>query len=177
MVARIIIPLLLAILLPQVYIDRHFLVRRLRLRWWKQMLCWLPALAMTGYCVGMACIRDFVPHNNLWIELFFILLTWIVLPVFLFTVCSCVGWLWCIMTRSHRNWGNIIGPFVSLVGVGFFFYGFTFGEAKLSVRHVHLYLDDLPKAFDGYRITQFSDFHVGTYRGWRYKISMRKVPT
>ena len=81
MVARIIIPLLLAILLPQVYIDRHFLVRRLRLRWWKRVLCWLPALVVTGYCVGMACIKDFVPHNNLWIELFFILLTWVVLPV------------------------------------------------------------------------------------------------
>ena len=175
MVARIIIPLLLAILLPQVYIDRHFLVRRLRLRWWKRVLCWLPALVVTGYCVGMACIKDFVPHNNLWIELFFILLTWVVLPVFLFVVCSCAGWLWCIMTRSHRNWGNVIGPFVSLGGVGFFFYGFTFGEAKLSVRHVHLYLDDLPKTFDGFRITQFSDFHVGTYRGWRYKILKRDI--
>ena len=144
MVARIIIPLLLAILLPQIYIDRHFLVRRWHLDRRKRILCWLPAFAVAAYSVGMACIRDFVPDNNLWIELFFILLTWVVLPIFLFVLCSCAGWLWCIVSRSHRNWGNIIGPFVSLLGIGFFFYGFTFGEAKLSVRHVHLYLDDLP---------------------------------
>lgn len=175
MVARIIIPLLLAILLPQIYIDRHFLVRRWHLDRRKRILCWLPAFAVAAYSVGMACIRDFVPDNNLWIELFFILLTWVVLPIFLFVLCSCAGWLWCIVSRSHRNWGNIIGPFVSFLGIGFFFYGFTFGEAKLSVRHVHLYLDDLPKAFDGYRITQFSDFHVGTYRGWRYKILTRDI--
>ncbi|HEY9542888.1 metallophosphoesterase [Prevotella sp.] len=175
MIARIIIPLLLAVLLPQVYVDLHFFRRRFHLRWWKRILGWLPTVAVTGYCIWMATFRDFVPDNMIWLEIFYILLTLVILPKFLFVVCSCAGWLWCIMSRTHRNWGNIIGPFFSVLGIAFFWYGFTHGESKLVVRHVNLTVDGLPKSFDGFRITQFSDLHIGTYKGWRRKILTRDI--
>src|SRR3712207_227911 len=123
----------------------------------------------------MATFRDFVPDNMIWLEIFYILLTLVILPKFLFVVCSCAGWLWCIMSRTHRNWGNIIGPFFSVLGIAFFWYGFTHGESKLVVRHVNLTVDGLPKSFDGFRITQFSDLHIGTYKGWRRKILTRDI--
>ncbi len=175
MIARIIIPLLLAVLLPQVYVDLHFFRRRFHLRWWKRILGWLPTVAVTGYCIWMATFRDFVPDNMIWLEIFYILLTLVILPKFLFVVCSCAGWLWCIMSRTHRNWGNIIGLFFSVLGIAFFWYGFTHGESKLVVHHVNLTVDGLPKSFDGFRITQFSDLHIGTYKGWRRKILTRDI--
>ena len=42
-------------------------------------------------------------------------------------------------------------------------YGFLVGFAELKVHQVEYASTDLPAAFDGYRIVQLSDAHVGTY--------------
>lgn len=44
-------------------------------------------------------------------------------------------------------------------------YGTFCGFQQLEVRHLEYVFDDLPKSFDGYRIVQFSDAHVGSYKG------------
>lgn len=44
-------------------------------------------------------------------------------------------------------------------------YGTFCGYQQIEVRHVEYVFDDLPKAFDGYRLVQFSDAHVGTCQG------------
>ena len=54
-------------------------------------------------------------------------------------------------------------------------YGTFIGFYQFEVRHVELSFRDLPPAFDGYRIVQFSDAHVGTPTGHRYKILQRAV--
>ena len=41
-------------------------------------------------------------------------------------------------------------------------YGFLFGFQQFQVRHVEYASADLPEAFDGYRIVQFSDPHVAS---------------
>ena len=41
-------------------------------------------------------------------------------------------------------------------------YGFLFGFQQFEVRHVEYVSADLPAAFDGYRIVQFSDAHVAS---------------
>lgn len=48
-------------------------------------------------------------------------------------------------------------PFVSVV------YGVTEGKYNYKVWKYTLYYDDLPEAFDGYRITQISDIHSGSF--------------
>ena len=54
-------------------------------------------------------------------------------------------------------------------------YGSTIGWRKLEIRNVDYYSTDLPAAFDGYRIVQFSDAHVGTYGGGKTKLLERAV--
>ena len=44
-------------------------------------------------------------------------------------------------------------------------YGFLFGFQKLEVRHIEYASADLPEAFDGYRIVQFSDAHIASMDG------------
>lgn len=64
---------------------------------------------------------------------------------------------------SRRNFMGAIAlglasiPFVSMI------YGITKGKYNYKVRKVVLSFKDLPKSFDGYRITQFSDFHAGSF--------------
>ncbi|CEN33585.1 metallophosphoesterase [Capnocytophaga cynodegmi] len=47
-------------------------------------------------------------------------------------------------------------PFLSVV------YGVTKGKYNYKIWKYTLYFDDLPEAFDGYRITQISDIHAGS---------------
>ena len=42
-------------------------------------------------------------------------------------------------------------------------YGMGFGRYNFQVETQEIWFEDLPKAFDGYRIVQFSDTHLGSY--------------
>jgi len=42
-------------------------------------------------------------------------------------------------------------------------YGCTVGQKKLVVKEQTLYFKNLPTEFDGYRVVQLSDLHIGTY--------------
>ena len=48
-------------------------------------------------------------------------------------------------------------PFLSLI------YGMTVGKYNYKVLRQALYFDDLPDAFDGFKITQISDIHSGSF--------------
>lgn len=54
-------------------------------------------------------------------------------------------------------------------------YGFLFGFQQFTVRHVEFASADLPEAFDGYRIVQFSDVHVASMSGSRQWMAQRAV--
>ena len=75
-------------------------------------------------------------------------------------------------TKRPRNYGNILG-LLSIPAVWFvLFWGLFVGFNKLEINHQVYSSPDLPKAFDGYRIVQFSDAHVGSYmkhNSWLYK--------
>ena len=44
-----------------------------------------------------------------------------------------------------------------------FLYGVTRGKYNYKVRRTRLYIDDLPRNFDGFRIVQISDVHAGSF--------------
>lgn len=65
---------------------------------------------------------------------------------------------------------------VALVALwSMFLYGAYIEPQQLKVQHIELSFDDLPAAFDGYKIVQFSDVHIGTFEGNRQKILHRAI--
>lgn len=48
-----------------------------------------------------------------------------------------------------------------------FLFGFTFGARTLNKNHIELYMSDLPASFDGFKIAQISDTHLGNYHYYR----------
>lgn len=58
---------------------------------------------------------------------------------------------------------------------GAFLYGSYIGVNQLEVKHIELAFDDLPDAFDDYKIVQFSDVHIGTLTGWRHQLLERMI--
>ena len=77
--------------------------------------------------------------------------------------------------RSRRRWLRWTSLSVVVAGWFILFYGSFFGVSSLEVRHEVFVSEDLPKAFDGYRIVQFSDAHVGSFNGWRHDLLRQAV--
>lgn len=163
MITRILIPVLLIIILSDLYIDRRLLRRRTRYLWWQRLLWWLPGILMCAYSLLVALSRDFAPSSITVLNIYLLLLGVVVLPKFVFALCSLLGWGHCRFHHTKNNWGNLIGLLLGVVIIFIVVYGSTFGFRKLVVRHVVYRSADLPEAFNGYKIVQFSDAHVGTY--------------
>ena len=72
------------------------------------------------------------------------------------------GLLYCRMVRSKQNYGNLIGLLLGVFVVYVTLYSYFIGSRRLAVRQETFTSKELPKAFDGYRIVQFSDAHVGS---------------
>ena len=171
MIARDLALFLLLIIVPFLYFDLRYFRRY---SWWKRILCWAPCMAMVAYTFHLAMERDFIPANDriavLYVYLALVML--MIAPMLTFIICSLLGkavsWLYrkcrpSLKSHPPRNYGNFVG-ILSIPAVWFvFFWGSLVGFNKLDVNHIEYVSEDLPKAFDGYRIVQFSDAHVGSY--------------
>ncbi len=165
MIARILVILLLAIILPEAYLDRHFLRRRSRYLPIQRILWWLPSVALCAYTIVLAASRDFAPGNMTLLNAYLLLIGVLIVPKAVFAVSSCIGWLCCRLAKRRTNWGTLIGFLFAVAIAAVTVYGSTAGFRKLDVNRVDYYSDDLPREFDGYRIVHFSDLHLGTYAG------------
>ncbi len=175
MIARIIIPILLAIVLPDIYIDMHYWRHNKGYTWWRRLLWWLPSVLMVAYSIAIASTRNFVPDEMMFINVYMMLVGLVVMPKMLFALCSGIGYLVCKYTHRRRNYGNFIWLPFAAGAIYVIMYGFIVGFGKLEVKHLDLYFDDLPEAFDGYRIVHFSDAHVGSFQYDKKSILQRDI--
>ena len=175
MIARIIIPILLAIVLPDIYIDMHYWRHYKGYTWWRRLLWWLPSVLMVAYSIAIASTRNFVPDEMMFINVYVMLVGLVVMPKMLFALCSGIGYLVCKYTHRRRNYGNFIWLPFAAGAIYIIMYGFIVGFGKLEVKHLDLYFDDLPEAFEGYRIVHFSDAHVGSFQYDKKSILHRDI--
>ena len=74
MIARIVIPLLLVIVLSDLYIDDHYFRRRYSLPWWLRLLWWVPCIALSTYTITLASLPSFAPSDLAWLTTYLLLL-------------------------------------------------------------------------------------------------------
>lgn len=138
--------------LPDYYIWHEFLSESTATVWC--VAYWIPsALAivmMTIAVSGLYSIRR--------MRVFFGILTCIALPKFIFSIISLLG-----MAIAAVHTANIIGVIAAIIVCCIFTYGFIFGWRMLKVRDTILESKSIPKSFEGYRILQISDLHLGTF--------------
>ena len=114
------------------------------------------------------------------------LLTWLIiclfvtLPLLLEDITRLIKAIFCKPTNAPRipsrrkfvstlGWGLAAIPFASIL------YSIFKGKYNYKVWKYTLYFDNLPKAFDGYRITQISDIHCGSFDNYekiRYGVEL-----
>lgn len=164
MIARIFIFIILATLLPDLYIYRRYIRHRFDLSLVMRLLWWVPGAAMVAVTLVYAMIDDFAPANLTLFNIYLFMLGLIVVPKLLFVLSSIAGRGVRRMTGGTRNWGNYFGLLLVLGQLYVLFTGSMAGTDRLRVRRVTISVPNLPKSFDGYRIVQFSDIHLGSMR-------------
>lgn len=111
-----------------------------------KVLWWLPTV-LTLACFVLA--NREIMHNTS-MRLFFALVLCVALPKLLFVILQFV-------------FSPVVALVTALVPVALFAYGFFFGWRRIVVRKAVCESELLPQSFDGYRILQLSDLHIGTF--------------
>lgn len=172
MINRIIIPIILGTILPYLWIDKQ---EWRQIHGWKRILLWIPAVLVIGYSSYLALLPGFVPENPVLVDIWFGVMALCAVPQFVYSFCSVIGWGCKKYLHTRKNRGRIVGMGLAVIAFFTFIYGFTLGFRKMGVKNLTVYVPDLPASFDGYRIVQFSDIHLGSFYGWRSDIPQRDI--
>ena len=111
-----------------------------------KVLWWLPTV-LTLACFVLAS-REIMHNTSM--RVFFALVLCVALPKLLFVILQFVL-------------SPLAALVTALVPVALFAYGFFFGWRRIVVRKAVCESELLPQSFDGYRILQLSDLHIGTF--------------
>lgn len=65
--------------------------------------------------------------------------------------------------KKRRRWVYITALIILLAVLGFCIHGFVFEKTHLKIQKVELQFSTLPEAFEGFKIAQISDIHLGTF--------------
>ena len=155
---------MLLILVPDVYLYRRYIGAKKPL--WVKILWWLITVVMLTFTMMLYMVRDFVPRPQTSLNIYLFLLGAFVIPKALLSLCTFIGDRLCRRKRTKRKWGTWVGSALGLGAAYCTIYGFTLGFHQFEVNRFDYSSNQLPKAFDGYRIAVFSDIHVGSYTGY-----------
>ena len=151
---RILFYFLVLILIADLYVGLFLLSGRSML--W-QVLWWFPTIAT--FAGILMVFRWFTTGIFTFIIAMLLCLE---IPKMLFAICSVIGLTASFVLPNAIPISNIVGILLSAAFSLTMLYGFIFGWRRLKVNEVMLEFDNLPAAFDGYRIVQLSDLHLGS---------------
>ncbi|MCQ2258298.1 MAG: metallophosphoesterase [Bacteroidaceae bacterium] len=173
MLLRIAVLIIILLVLPDTYIYNMY-VKRWTEKLWIRLSWFVPSAALALAAVVIMASNDMKPEHQASVGVYMIVMLCICAPKMLFTFFDGIGHaIGRALKRDGDKAGNGDTPLfvriMRIVGMSFgifsFFvlcYGYFVGRHQYVVHHQTFYFSDLPKEFDGYRIAQFSDMHVGT---------------
>lgn len=175
MLLRILILICALLSLPDLYIY-YMYARRWTNKRWLRLLWFVPSLLIAisaGIIIGS---NDMKPEHQAWVSIFMFFFLACCAPKALFMLWDGLGhainWMVsrgaknreeegdCIFVRIFR----IIGMALAIFTLALLSFGYFVGRHYYVIHRQTFYFPDLPKRFEGYRIAQFSDMHIGTLR-------------
>ncbi len=178
--ALLIIPLLLFMCLVDWYtfrgikplirkIKRHTIAKAISFFYW--LISILTFLAFLLFFTGIKSITDakvyvYVEYFIGWFALFYIPKFVFILFVLLQDILNIFMYLFrkkAAPSPSRRNFLYQLGLITAAVPFGSILYGVTKGKFDYRVIKERIAFPDLPKAFNGLRIVQISDIHLGSF--------------
>ncbi|WP_394708090.1 metallophosphoesterase [uncultured Bacteroides sp.] len=160
MISRMFLPFVLLLFLPDLYIYNEFVKGTIE----NPLLLFCYGIPCLFFISSLALIfLGRIRHSD-FIKNFIMLFFSIVVPKVIFTLTSIMGKLLCHFIPNADKVSNMVGLVLGALGFFLILYGFLKGYKRYVVRETSFASKDLPEAFDGYRIVQFSDMHIGTLR-------------
>lgn len=136
--------------LPDWYIYRHY-IRHWKNKWMR-LSYWIPSVSLLvamGYIFG-----GFAPESSLSaLGVFLVVFLCINVPKALFSI---------LMPLVKKT---AIGLGIALLAMAYLIFGATEGKRYFQVKKTTIESKDVPQGFNGYRIVQLSDMHVGSWNG------------
>ena len=166
MLQRLFIFLLIFLILPDIYLYLRFIVH-LTARRWLKILYWLPTfLLSTGLLYLVYFSNNALAERHTqdigWFSIFFFLFT---APKLLLFLCTVIGIPFHKWLRWPRTPFICTGLTLAVVSIVMIIYGSFIGRTQFDVKEVTYSSSKLPSSFDGYRIVQLSDIHIGSWQG------------
>lgn len=166
MLQRVFIFLLIFLILPDLFLYLRFIIL-LTTKRWLRILYWLPSFLLSVGLIYLVYYSndDFATRHAQgigWFSIFFFLFT---APKLLLSICTILG----IPFHKWLHWPRT--PFIATgltmatASIIIIIYGSFIGRSQFEVREVTYTSSQLPQAFDGYRIVQLSDIHIGSWEG------------
>lgn len=156
------IPILLISLgiLSDLYIFHRYINFQSMWRW----IWWFPAIGILCFALYFVFFgKGFgVEYNS--INIFLLLIGICCIPKIIFAIFA-----------PLPKVGTWLGIIAALGIIYIILYGITLGFSKFHFKYVTYESSTVPKAFDGYRIVQFSDTHTGTFRGPYHKLLRESI--
>lgn len=163
MILRILFPLILLLALPAWGLDRMLLSRKTKR--WKRLLFYAPNILLVIALIALSINESYTATADFLKGRILSLVILVVVPEVLLAVLLGLSRL---LKRFSPIGAKVLAVFawlVSLTGFGSALCGMTYGYRHVVVKQFDYVNPQLPEAFDGYRIVQISDLHLGTIRG------------
>ena len=151
---RILFYFMSSILIADLYVGLFLLSCR-PMVW--QVLWWLPTIAT--FAGILMVFRWFTTGIFTFIIAMLLCLE---IPKMLFAIFSVLGLATSFILPEAIPISNTVGILFAVAFSLTMLYGFIFGWQRLKVNEIMLDFENLPTAFDGYRIVQLSDLHLGS---------------
>lgn len=151
--------IILLLILPDSYIWWNFL--RPQSGTWRSILLFLPTVLTLLFMALLFCnVRA-----NILIQCVFILTICVSVPKLVFVIADllCRGITWNLphlMPYAHK-----VALLLSVLMAALQVFGTALGWRFLRVEHTNINLPNMATAFNGYKIVQISDIHLGSYAG------------
>lgn len=132
---------------------------------WLRIAYWIPTLLLiAGYFLLMQGIgENAMAHHAQAIGRLAVAIFLFAIPKTLLMICSSVGFPFHYLLRWPRSPFTAIGIVLGTASFFNILYGTLVGVSRFDIKEVEFRHSNLPEAFDGYRIVQLSDIHIGSW--------------
>ncbi len=165
MIEKLMTILVSALIIADLYIYFMF-INRYAVALPVKLLYFLPTLLIIAGMLYLArhSGTDFFYEHNREVGWFFVFYFFITIPKLLFFLFSLLG-IPFRMAGMHFPYLDYVGGALGLTVAFIIAFGFFAGKTKFDLKEVTFTSPDLPAGFDGYRIVQLADIHIGSWKG------------
>lgn len=132
--------------------------------WWKVYTVFavlVVALLTVAVCMPKRAVHTGITPT-MW--MLYIVLT-VLLAQSIYAACSLMGFIPSLFRARRWNTGLWVGMPLGVLVFFMMWWGVLIGRYRIQTVEVQVESPRLPASFDGYRIAQISDLHVGTWNG------------